>query len=153
MTLEVGDRAPDFTLPDDTGNEVSLGDFAGEKLVIYFYPKAFTPGCTKESCDFRDHHGAFQAAGYQIIGVSPDPVAKLADFRAEYELPFRLLSDEDHAVAEAYGAWGKKKSYGKEYEGIIRSTYLIGPDGTVEEVMHDVRATGHVDRIVADIGG
>jgi peroxiredoxin Q/BCP len=148
MALTDGDAAPDFTLTADDGATVSLGDF--DKVVVYFYPKAFTPGCTTESCDFRDHHGTFQAQGYEVVGVSPDAPEKLADFRAEYELPFRLLSDPDHAVAEAYGAWGTKKNYGKEYEGLIRSTFVID-DGTITSAMTNVRAKGHVDRIVRDL--
>ena len=152
MTVEAGDPAPDFTLTDDQGDEVSLSDFDGKHLVLYFYPKAFTPGCTTQACDFRDNHQVFASAGYEILGVSPDPVDKLAEFREEYDLPFRLLSDEDHEVAEAYGAWGTKKNYGKEYEGIIRSTFVIGPDGTLEEAHRNVRAKGHVDRIATGIG-
>ena len=150
MALKAGDPAPDFTLMDHTGAPVSLRDFSGRKLVMYFYPKAFTPGCTTESCDFRDNHHAFAKAGYEIVGVSPDPIDKLARFRDEYDLPFRLLSDPDHEVAAAYGAWGVKKNYGREYEGLIRSTFLID-DGMVADVMHNIRAKGHVDRLVKAI--
>jgi len=149
MPLTDGDTAPDFSLTADDGSTVSLGDF--DKVVVYFYPKAFTPGCTTESCDFRDHHGTFEAQGYAVVGVSPDPAAKLADFRVEYDLPFRLLSDPDHAVAEAYGAWGTKKNYGKEYEGLIRSTFVID-GGTITTAMTNVRAKGHVERMVRDLG-
>jgi peroxiredoxin Q/BCP len=148
MPLSPGDTAPDFSLTADDGSTVSLGDFS--KVVVYFYPKAFTPGCTTESCDFRDHHSTFHAQGYEVVGISPDPAAKLADFRSEYDLPFRLLSDPDHVVAEAYGAWGIKKNYGKEYEGLIRSTFVI-EDGTISSAMTNVRAKGHVDRIVRDL--
>ncbi len=151
MTIEIGDRAPKFTLADDTGEKVSLDDFAGTGLVLYFYPKAFTPGCTTEACDFRDSHERFAAAGYAIAGVSPDPVATLARFREEYHLPFRLLSDPDHRVAAAYGAWGTKKNYGREYEGLIRSTVVIGADGKIERVFHNVKAKGHADRLTADL--
>lgn len=150
MALKAGDPAPDFTLTDDAGASVSLRDFSDKKLVVYFYPKAFTPGCTTESCDFRDNHHAFSEAGYEIVGVSPDPVDKLARFRAEYDLPFRLLSDPNHEAAVAYGAWGVKKNYGREYEGLIRSTFVI-EDGTVVEAMHNVRAKGHVNRLVKAI--
>lgn len=148
MALSPGDPAPDFSLTADDGSTVSLDDFSS--VVIYFYPKAFTPGCTAESCDFRDHHGTFQAKGYDIVGISPDTAEKLAEFRDEYELPFRLLSDPDHSVAEAYGAWGVKKNYGREYEGIIRSTFLVD-DGTVTDAKVDVRAKGHVERIVGEL--
>jgi thioredoxin-dependent peroxiredoxin len=148
MTLEPGDRAPDFSLADDTGKTVSLGDYAGRHLVLYFYPKAFTSGCTTQACDLRDRHETLAAAGYAIAGVSPDPVERLADFRAEHDLPFPLLSDEDHAVASAYGAYGTKKNYGREYEGIIRSTFVIGPDGHIVEAWRNVRASGHGDRVV-----
>lgn len=151
MPLDPGDRAPAFSLTADDGTVVSLSDFAGTSLVMYFYPKAFTPGCTTESCDFRDHHAAFQAAGYEVVGVSPDPVDRLAEFRSEYDLPFRLLSDPDHTVSEAFGAWGTKKNYGKEYEGLIRSTFLIGPDGVITDTKRNVRAKGHVERIVSEV--
>lgn len=150
MTLSPGDPAPDFSLTADDGSTVSLSDFDGGNVVVYFYPKAFTPGCTTESCDFRDHHATFQAQGYDVIGVSPDPAEKLAKFREEYELPFRLLSDPDHEMASAYGAWGIKKNYGKEYEGLIRSTFIV-EDGIVREAKVNVKATGHVDRIVSEI--
>jgi len=152
MTIEIGDRAPAFTLLDDRGEEVSLSDFSGTGLVLYFYPKAFTPGCTTEACDFRDSHERFAAAGYAIAGVSPDSPSTLARFRDEYHLPFRLLSDPDHAAAAAYGAWGTKKNYGREYEGLIRSTFVIGADGKVERVFANVKAKGHADRIGADLG-
>jgi peroxiredoxin Q/BCP len=147
MQLEPGQPAPSFTATDDEGNQVTLDDFKGGNLVMYFYPKAFTPGCTTESCDFRDRHETFTDAGYSIVGVSPDQPPKLADFRAEYDLPFALLSDPDHEIAEVYGAWGTKKNYGKEYEGIIRSTITIDPDGTVSNAWYNVRAKGHAERI------
>jgi peroxiredoxin Q/BCP len=149
MPLSPGDPAPDFSLTADDGSTVSLGDFTD--VVVYFYPKAFTPGCTTESCDFRDHHATFQGQGYDVIGISPDPADKLAEFREEYDLPFPLLSDPDHAVAEAYGAWGVKKNYGREYEGIIRSTFIVR-DGTISDAMVNVRAKGHVERILGGMG-
>ena len=147
MKLETGMKAPAFTRTDDKGNTRTNADFAGNGIVIYFYPKAFTPGCTTESCDFRDNHDRFLAAGYQVIGVSPDPVADLARFRSEYSLPFPLLSDEDHSMAEAFGAWGIKKNYGKEYEGLIRSTFVVDAEGVIEEAWYNVRAKAHVDRV------
>ncbi|MDJ0665281.1 MAG: thioredoxin-dependent thiol peroxidase [Acidimicrobiia bacterium] len=153
MKLEPGDNAPGFSLPDDEGKVRSAEDFAGKRLVVYFYPKAFTPGCTGESCDFRDNHERFAAAGYQILGVSPDPVDRLAKFRDEYELPFPLLSDANHAMAEAFGAWGIKKNYGREYEGIIRSTFVIDADGLVEHAWYNVRAKEHVARVSANVLG
>jgi len=151
MALEIGDAAPDFTLIDHTGAPVSLGDFAGDRVIIYFYPAAFTPGCTGESCDFRDRHETLQAAGYRLVGISPDDPATLARFRDEYDLPFPLLSDPDHTVAAAFGAWGLKKNYGKEYEGLIRSTFSIGPDGTVEKAWYNVRAKGHAGRVEREL--
>jgi peroxiredoxin Q/BCP len=147
MRLEHGDTAPDFTATNDEGNQVSLDDFAGGNLVMYFYPKAFTPGCTAESCDFRDRYGAFESAGYTIVGVSPDKPEKLKDFRAEYNLPFQLLSDPDHAISNAYGAWGTKKNYGKEYEGMIRSTITIDSESKVINAWYNVRAKGHAERV------
>ncbi len=152
MAPEIGDIAPAFSLAADDGSTVSLSDFAGSKVVIYFYPAAFTPGCTTESCDFRDNHAAFTAAGYDILGISPDQPEKLAGFRVEHGLPFRLLSDPDHAVAEAYGAWGTKKNYGREYEGLIRSTFIVDTDGTFERVWRNVRAKGHADRVLGEVG-
>ncbi|NIA24373.1 MAG: thioredoxin-dependent thiol peroxidase [Gammaproteobacteria bacterium] len=149
--LETGDRAPAFELTDDAGNRVSLEDFSGKHLIVYFYPKAMTPGCTTEACDFRDRSDRLQEAGYAVVGISPDPPSRLARFKEKEHLNFPLLSDEDHAVAEAYGAWGTKKNYGREYEGIIRSTFVIGPDGTVIRLYRNVRATGHVDRLTEEV--
>lgn len=148
MAPDTGDRAPAFTLLDETGTPVSLADFAGRGLVVYFYPKAFTPGCTTQACDLRDRHEAMIAAGYDVVGVSPDPVEVLARFRAKHRLPFRMLSDPDHEVAEAFGAWGPKKNYGREYVGMIRSTFVIGPDGVIRDAMCNVKATGHGDRLL-----
>ena len=147
MKLEPGMPLPDFRRLDDTGTERSAANYAGKGLVVYFYPKAFTPGCTGESCDFRDNHERFLAAGYQILGVSPDPVEKLAQFRKEYELPFPLLSDEDHSMAASFGAWGMKKNYGKEYEGLIRSTFVADAGGVVQHAWYNVRAKAHVGRV------
>ncbi len=147
VRLETGMPIPSFNRRDETGTERSSEEFAGNGLVIYFYPKAFTPGCTTESCDFRDSHERFAAAGYQILGVSPDPVEQLSGFRAEHNLPFSLLSDEDHAMAAAFGAWGIKKNYGKEYEGLIRSTFVVDADGVIEHAWYNVRAKAHVGRV------
>ena len=147
MKLEPGMEAPGFSRPDQDGKLRSSDEFRGQGLVIYFYPKAFTPGCTTESCDFRDSHDRFLAAGYAVVGVSPDPADSLAKFREEYELPFTLLSDEDHSMAEAFGAWGIKKNYGKEYEGLIRSTFVLDAAGLVEHAWYNVRAKDHADRV------
>jgi peroxiredoxin Q/BCP len=153
MSIEIGDTAPDFTLQDDSGSSVTLRDLRGDKVLLYFYPKAFTPGCTTQACDLRDRHESFDAAGYRVLGISPDPVDKLAEFRAEYDLPFPLLSDPDHAVAAAYGAWGIKKNYGREYEGLIRSTFVIDDSGIVEQAWRNVRASGHGDRMIRELVG
>ena len=149
--VEIGDQAPAFELTDDTGSVVALDGFRGRQLIVYFYPKAMTPGCTTEACDFRDHSDRLQEAGYAVVGISPDPVARLAKFKEKERLTFPLLADEDHEVAEAYGAWGTKKNYGREYQGIIRSTFVIGPAGTIERVYRNVRAKGHVDRLIGDL--
>lgn len=152
MRLQPGDTAPTFTRLDQDGNTVSLSDFADRALVIFFYPKAFTPGCTTESCDFRDRHEFFTAAGYAVLGVSPDPVERLDRFRRKHALPFTLLSDEDHTMARAYGVWGVKKSYGREHEGLTRSTFVIASDGSIEHAWYGVRAKGHVTRVEAELG-
>jgi peroxiredoxin Q/BCP len=152
MTVEQGDPAPGFSLPDDSGGTTSLDDFEGTKLILYFYPKAFTPGCTTQACDFRDDHEAFRSAGYEIVGVSPDPPERLARFKEKHGLPFTLVSDEDHAVSEAYGAWGIKKNFGKEYAGLIRSTFIIDENGIVQTAWRNVRATGHGDRVKTEAG-
>jgi len=147
LKLEPGSPAPSFSAVDQNGDERTLESFAGGKLIIYFYPAAFTPGCTTESCDFRDSHQFLAAQGYTILGVSPNHPKKLTDFKAEYDLPFDLLSDPDFEMATAYGAYGEKKNYGKTYVGIIRSTFKIDADGVVEDAFYNVRAKGHVERI------
>ena len=152
MTIDVGDRAPAFRLTSDDGAKVALGDFKGRNLVVYFYPKAFTPGCTTQACDLRDDYDRFIAAGCAVVGISPDAPDKLARFRKEYRLPFPLLADTDHAVAAAYGAWGTKKNYGREYQGIIRSTFLIDGSGVVTEAWYNVKASGHIDRLLRQLG-
>jgi len=146
-------RAPGFTLLDQDGRAVSLDDFAGRRLIVFFYPAAMTPGCTIEATDFRDTYDDLLRAGMDVVGVSPDSPERNARFRTEGGFPFVLLSDPDHAVAAAYGAWGLKKSYGREYEGLIRSTFVIGPDGEIEREYRNVRAKGHVARVTADLLG
>ena len=147
MRLEPGQTAPEFYGVDQDDVEVSNVDFAGQNLLMYFYPKAFTPGCTTEACDFRDRYQTFAAAGYAIVGVSPDEPEKLARFHDEYELPFSLISDPDHKIAAAFGAWGTKKNYGREYEGLIRSTITIDSDGIVTDVWYNLKAKGHAERV------
>jgi peroxiredoxin Q/BCP len=147
-----GTAAPDFTLKDSAGNDVSLKSYRGRNTIVYFYPAASTPGCTKEACDFRDTLTSLQREGYDVLGVSPDPVSKLAKFAEEEGLTFPLLSDEDHSVAEAYAAWGEKKNYGRTYEGLIRSTVVVDPDGKVAVAQYNVRATGHVAKLRRDLG-
>jgi thioredoxin-dependent peroxiredoxin len=147
VKLEAGDPAPDFTLPDANGKPVSLKDFRGRRVIVYFYPAAMTSGCTKEACDFRDSLAQLNGAGLTVIGISPDPVAKLARFRDEQELTFPLLSDVDRVVLDEYGAYGEKKLYGKTVVGVIRSTFVIGTDGRVEIAQYNVKATGHVAKL------
>ena len=150
--LEPGTNAPSFTLEDYTGQQYSLADYAGHKVILYFYPKASTPGCTKEACDFRDNLASLKSLGYVVLGVSPDKPAALEKFTAKESLTFPLLSDADHAVALAYGAWGEKKNYGKVYEGLIRSTFVINEQGIIELAQYNVRATGHVAKLRRDLG-
>ena len=145
--LEPGDAAPDFTLPDADGNPVQLSAFRGQRVIVYFYPAAMTPGCTKQACDFRDNLAELNGAGITVLGISPDQPAKLAKFRDKEGLTFPLLSDPDHAVLEAYGAFGEKKLYGKTVVGVIRSTFVIDADGKIETAMYGVKATGHVARL------
>ena len=146
-----GAPAPDFTLKNSAGEDVSLRDFRGRSTVIYFYPAASTPGCTKQACDFRDSLASLESAGYGVVGISPDAVGKLATFAAAEDLNFPLLSDEDHAVAGAYGAWGEKRNYGRTYEGLIRSTIVVDPEGVVTAAQYNVRATGHVAKLRRDL--
>jgi len=150
--LEPGEPAPDFTLPDVDGNKVSLSSFRGERVIIYFYPAAMTPGCTKQACDFRDSLASLAAAGYTVLGISPDNQAKLAKFRDKEGLNFPLLSDTDRDVLQAYGAYGEKMMYGKTSVGVIRSTFVVGPDGELEQAQYGVKATGHVARLRKDLG-
>jgi thioredoxin-dependent peroxiredoxin len=150
--LAPGDPAPDFTLPDADGNQVSLSALRGQHVIIYFYPAAMTPGCTKESCDFRDSKSDLSDAGFTVLGVSPDAPAKLARFRDKEGLTFPLLSDPGRDVLRAYGAYGEKTMYGKTAVGVIRSTFVIGPDGKVEHAYYGVKAAGHVARLRKDLG-
>jgi peroxiredoxin Q/BCP len=142
-----------FNLPNQDGEMVSSKDFAGKKLVMFFYPAAMTPGCTTESCDFRDNYQEFADAGFEIVGVSPDAPAKNAKFKEKEGLNFDLLSDQDKELATSLGAWGEKKMYGKTMEGLIRSTFVIAPDGEIEKAYRNVKATGHVARVKADLLG
>jgi peroxiredoxin Q/BCP len=150
--LAPGDPAPDFTLPDADGQPVSLSSYRGQRVIVYFYPAAMTPGCTTEACDFRDSLADLNHAGLAVLGISPDPPAKLARFRDRDGLNFPLLSDPDHVVLEAYGAYGEKKLYGKTTVGVIRSTFVVGADGKIEQAMYGVKATGHVARLRAEVG-
>lgn len=145
--LDVGAAAPDFTLTDASGREVTLSSFRGTPVVLYFYPAAGTPACTKEACDFRDNLASLTSAGYTVLGVSPDAPADLAAFRQRDGLTFDLLSDPDHAVMTAYGTWGEKVNYGRTYLGVIRSTFVIDADGVITQALYNVRATGHVARL------
>ncbi|MBW4780872.1 thioredoxin-dependent thiol peroxidase [Rhodococcus sp. 15-725-2-2b] len=149
--LEPGDTAPAFTLPDADGNDVSLADYAGKKVIVYFYPAASTPGCTKQACDFRDSLAELNGEGLEVIGISPDKPAKLAKFRDKEELTFPLLSDEEKTTLQAWGAFGEKKNYGKVYEGVIRSTFLVDEAGKIEVAQYNVRATGHVAKLRRDL--
>ena len=149
--LAPGDPAPEFTLPDADGHPVSLSSFRGQRVIVYFYPAALTPGCTKEACDFRDNLAPLGQLGVAVLGISPDQPSKLAKFRDKEGLTFPLLSDPDHAILEAYGAYGEKVLYGKKTVGVIRSTFVIGPDGTIEKALYGVKATGHVARLLTDI--
>jgi thioredoxin-dependent peroxiredoxin len=142
--LSPGDQAPDFTLPDADGKPVSLADYRGRKVIVYFYPAAGTPGCTKQACDFRDNLASLGGAGLDVLGISPDKPAKLAKFRDAEQLTFPLLSDPDRTVLDAYAAYGEKTLYGKKMQGVIRSTFVVDEDGKIEQALYNVKATGHV---------
>ncbi|KYG35495.1 thioredoxin-dependent thiol peroxidase [Priestia endophytica] len=145
MTLNLGEKAPEFSLPSNTGEEVKLSDFEGKFVVLYFYPKDMTPGCTTEACDFRDQHESFKELDAVILGISPDPVARHQKFIDKHDLPFLLLADEEHKVAELYDVWKLKKNFGKEYMGIERSTFVINKDGELLKEWRRVRVAGHVE--------
>ncbi|MFI6262308.1 thioredoxin-dependent thiol peroxidase [Micromonospora sp. NPDC051006] len=150
--LSPGDPAPEFSLPTDTGATLSLADLRGRTVILYAYPAAMTPGCTKQACDFRDSLASLQAAGYEVVGISPDKPEKLAKFRERDAITFPLVSDPDKAVLTAYGAYGEKQLYGKTVTGVIRSTFVIDPDGKVERALYNVKATGHVAKLRRDLG-
>jgi thioredoxin-dependent peroxiredoxin len=149
--LEVGAQAPTFTLPDQDGNPVSLDDFKGGRVLVYFYPADDTPGCTKEACQFNDNLAAFRAAGVPVIGISPDNTASHRQFRNKYGLRFPLLTDADHTVMDAWGAWGEKTTYGRTSVGVLRSTFLLDEDGRVERAWHNVKADGHAASVLAEL--
>jgi peroxiredoxin Q/BCP len=150
--LSPGDAAPDFTLPSDTGEQVTLSDLRGRKVIVYFYPAAMTPGCTKQACDFTDSLDSLKAAGYEVLGISPDKPEKLAKFRERDSLTITLLSDADKAVMTAWGAFGEKTMYGKVVQGVIRSTLVVDEEGNVEVAQYNVKATGHVAKLRRDLG-
>ena len=149
--LEIGDQAPACTLPNDSGETTSLADYHGKRVLVYFYPRANTPGCTTEACDFRDSLTQLNDLGIEVVGISPDTVDKLVAFREKNNLTFPLLADPDKNVLKEWGAFGEKKNYGKIVEGVIRSTFLVGTDGTIELALYNVRATGHVARVIREL--
>jgi len=151
MTVEVGKQAPDFALNNQDSEKTSLADFRGKNVVLYFYPKDMTPGCTTQACDFRDHYERFKDTNTVILGVSPDPVERHQKFIEKYDLPFHLLADEDNKVAKQYGVWQLKKNFGREYYGIVRSTFIIDEKGILREEMRNIRVKGHVDRALKAI--
>ncbi len=150
--LSPGDTAPAFTLANQDGNDISLADYRGRRVILYAYPAAMTPGCTTQACDFRDNLDALADSGLAVLGLSPDKPAKLAKFRDRDQLPFPLLSDPDHAVLASYGAYGEKTNYGRTYEGVIRSTFVIDTEGRIEQAQYNVKAKGHVDKLRRDLG-
>lgn len=147
-TLKAGDKVPNFTVNDQDGNPVQLADYQGQKLVVFFYPKASTPGCTAEACNLRDNYKELQTAGYSLLGVSADSEKKQANFKNKYEFPFPLLADEEHQVINAFGVWGPKKFMGREYDGIHRKTFLIDENGVVERVIDKVKTKDHAAQIL-----
>ena len=151
MTLQQGSVAPEFSLADETGAIRNLTDFKGQTVVLYFYPKDDTPGCTTEACNFRDDYSAYEQAGVTILGVSPDSPKSHAKFKQKFNLPFSLLADEEHAICEQYGVWGPKKFMGREYMGVARTTFVIGPDGTVKKVFENVKPADHSVEVLAAV--
>lgn len=151
MTISAGDVAPDFALPDDTGRVRTLSEFHGKTVLIYFYPKDDTPGCTTEACNFRDDYSAYEKAGVVILGISPDTVKSHVKFKSKYELPFPLLADSEHQVCEAYGVWGLKKFMGREYMGVLRTTFLVGSDGKVKDVFENVKPAEHSTQVLESL--
>ncbi|PWU03639.1 MAG: thioredoxin-dependent thiol peroxidase [Terriglobia bacterium] len=150
--LKVGDKAPDIRVQTDAGESFRLADMKGKRVVLYFYPKADTPGCTVEACEFRDDLKAFAKKGAAVVGVSPDKPAAQAKFKQKYDLPFTLLADEEKAAAQAYGVWQEKNMYGRKVMGIVRTTFVIGPDGKIEKIYNSVKAKGHAAQVLADLG-
>jgi peroxiredoxin Q/BCP len=152
MTIDVGDTAPDFTLPDQNGDPVTLSKLIGKPVVIYFYPKADTPGCTTQACGIRDHHADYANLNATVVGISPDPVKAIGKFDAKFTFGFPLLSDEDHSVAESYGVWVEKSMYGKTYMGNERTTFVVGPDGVVTDVFRKVKPAEHDELVLGALG-
>ncbi|GAA4410813.1 thioredoxin-dependent thiol peroxidase [Actinokineospora soli] len=150
--LTAGDAAPDFTLPDSTGKPVSLSDYRGQSVIVYFYPAAATPGCAKQACDFRDNLGDLTKSGYAVLGISPDTQAKLAKWVAAESLPFPMLSDTERTVMKEWAAFGEKQMYGKTVTGVIRSTFVVDPEGVIALAQYNVKATGHVAKLRRDLG-
>jgi peroxiredoxin Q/BCP len=150
--LEIGDKAPGFSILDQDGKTVSLADYAGKKVIVYFYPAASTPGCTREACDFNENLNPLKAAGYHVLGISPDPITKLAKFRDAQDLNFPLLSDLELEVHKSYGAYGTKSMYGREYQGVLRSTFVVDEAGKIELALYNVKATGHVTMLRSKLG-
>jgi peroxiredoxin Q/BCP len=152
VRLGPGDPAPDFTLTTDRGEPLSLGDLRGRRVILYAYPAAMTPGCTTQACDFRDSIASLRGAGFEVVGISPDQPAKLAEFRERDSITFPLVSDPDKRVLRAYGAYGEKQNYGRTVQGVIRSTFVIDADGKIERAQYNVKATGHVAKLRRDLG-
>ncbi|WP_433375505.1 thioredoxin-dependent thiol peroxidase [Actinoplanes sp. CA-142083] len=150
--LSAGDAAPEFSLPTDNGDRLTLKDLRGRKVILYAYPAAMTPGCTTQACDFRDNLASLRAEGYEVVGISPDAPAKLAKFRERDAITFPLVSDEDKSVLTAYGAFGEKQNYGRTVMGVIRSTFVIDENGVIEKALYNVKATGHVAKLRRDLG-
>lgn len=151
MVLTAGEKAPEFELMDNEGNSHKLSDYQGQTIVVYFYPRDNTPGCTKEACSFRDAYADFRKEGVEIIGISPDSEQSHSKFIEKFELPFTLLSDPDHQVCEAFGVWGLKKMAGREYEGVYRTTFVIGPDGVIKHVFENVKPADHSQEVLAEV--
>ncbi|CAH0118837.1 MULTISPECIES: thioredoxin-dependent thiol peroxidase [unclassified Paenibacillus] len=150
--VQIGERIPDFKLPASNGEEVALSDYRGKKVVLYFYPQDMTPTCTQESCDFRDFNGEFARHDAVVLGISPDDIEKHRKFIGKYELPFLLLSDTDHRVCELFGVWQRKKMFGREYMGVVRSTFLIDEEGKLAQEWRNIRVKGHIERVLEAVG-
>lgn len=151
MSIDAGMKAPDFTLPDENGENVTLSAFRGQKVILYFYPKDDTPGCTTEACHFRDDYAEYEKLGVKILGVSPNTVKSHTRFKSKYQLPFTLLADPDHKVCELYGVWGRKKFMGKEFDGVFRTTFLINQEGIIEKVFKNVKPEPHSQELLKEL--